>query len=775
MFYNLKIAIRNLHKNGLYSMINLIGMSIGLVACTFIFLWAQDEKSYDQFHQNPKDIYQVITHFKSDGGTESMDLAPGLIGPFFEQNFPEVESSCRIYETTRKYLMVGDLKTESKKLLFADSTFFSFFNFPVIGGNEQELSSTSNKAVISKSLSTELFRDENPIGKEIKIDGLSSVYVAGIMKDFPDNTSVPKADLICSFGIFAGSESQYILELLDSFGGCEYQTYLRIKPNADVSYLSQQATKRQVDNYLNTRSFTLQPLIDRHLYKMNGEPDGIKTVSLFQWIAIVIMGIACINYVNLITARSSKRQREISLKKILGARRKRLFTQLLSEAAILFLIAVLVSLLLSVLLLPGYNYLSGKSLSLHGFGIHVWFIYGTVFVLILLLAGLYPAWQLSSFKPIGEKLRVHKESFFRKTLVIFQFGSSVVLIVITIAMQAQINYIRKKDLGFDREYVFTCNLSMKNHYNAIKTELLKNAAIRDVSCGSGDIVEVQDSHFVSDWQGKSGNGSFNHGRIWVDSSFFKTMHMTFIEGGSFTLVPKEQFVINETAMKAMGMEKPAVGKWMVASGGIRGTIVGVVKDFNFADLHKEIEPMVMRYNTVGDLYVRTTAQDASKAIANVEKLWKQYNPDIPFTYNFLDDTFNRMYQSDIRFGRLFVIFSLVTIFVSCLGLFGLVTYIAETKTKEIGIRKVMGASVGNIVNMLSREFLITVVASISIAFPLAYYWINRMLQDYAYRIDINWWIFALAGLITAALTLITVGWQAIKSATANPVKSIKAE
>ena len=774
MFYNLKIAFRNLSKNRLYSIINITGLAISLAACSFILLWVQDEKSYDRFHKNPDRIYQAITHYKGGESVQDAEIAPGAFAVAAKQNFPEVISYCRLQNSSIKSLKTGNTILNQKDILYVDSSFFSFFNFPIVKSVNPKLLQTPNEIIISESLATELFGNEDPLGKAIHLNETSDVYVSGVMKNMPHQTTLPRADMVCPFNVLEQQGADW-RDLLNSWSSAEFYTYLRLKPSVDTDILEKELTSRQT-SWRDNRFFTLQPLPNRHLYALDGTPEGIKSVRIFQWIAFVILCIACINYVNLITARSSKRQQEMGFRRIMGARKKQLFGQLIREACILFLIALGIAATLNIILLPVFNALSGKEISpLLWMNKDIWLIYGIMLLSVIIMAGLYPAWTLASFQP-AKKIQKKKQSGFFKVLIVLQFVSSVVLIITTIAMQAQLNYIRKKDLGYNREYVFTCNINTRNgNFEVIKTELLKNTAIHEVSCAGEEIVDVTNSHVISDWEGKTSDVTLNHGRMWMDTSFFKTMRMSFVEGAGFTNSSEEQYIINEAAVKAMGMEKPVVGKWMVASGGIRGTIAGVVKDFHFSNFHKKIGTMVIRQNNVGTLYVRTTANDAPKAIAAVEKLWKQYNPEETFTYNFLDDTFNRMYKSDIQTGRLTTIFTLIAILISCLGLFGLVTYTAETKTKEIGIRKVLGARVSNIVNMLSKEFLILVGIALLIAFPLAYYRIDKMLQDYAYHISIGWWIFALAGIITIILTLITVGRQAIKAATANPVKAIKSE
>ena len=773
MFYNLKIAFRSLSKNRLYSIISITGLAVSLAACSFILLWVQDEKSYDRFHREPERIYQAICHSKGGETVNTVAIVPGSFAITAGQDFPEVDSYCRIREDAVRSIKMENTILSQRNILYVDSTFFSFFNFPIVKYGNQGLLQTPNEVVISESFALELFGNDDPIGKMIRLDGTVDVYVSAVMKNMPHYTTLPHAELICPFKVLE-RQNAFWSDFLVGWGSAEFFTYLRLNPKTDTETLAKELTALQPARYQDRRYFTLQPLLNRHLYTLDGTPEGIKTVHIFQWIAIVMLCMACINYVNLMMARASRRQQEMGFRRVLGARRKQLFGQLIREACMLFLFALLVAILLNISLLPVFNALSGKELSVFQWIYkEVWLIYGIMFLSIIIMAGLYPAWTLASFKP--EKIiRKKKQGGFFKTLIVLQFVSSVALIITTIAMQAQLNYIRKKDLGFDREHVFVCNMNTRNgNFEVIRAELLKNTAIRGVSCASEEIVDATNTHTISDWEGRTSDATLIHGRMWADSSFFRTMRMSFVEGGGFTHSSEEQYVINETAVKAMGMEKPVTGKWMVASGGIRGIIVGVVKDFHFSNFRKEIEPMAIRPADLGKLYVRTAANNASNAIAAVEKLWEQYNPEETFTYSFLDDTFNRMYRTDMQTGRLFGIFSFIAILISCMGLFGLVTYTAETKYKEIGIRKVFGASISDIVTMLSKDFLMLVGIAMLIAFPVAYYWLDNMLQYYAYRISISGWIFAFAALITLVLTLLTVGWQAIRAASANPVNVIK--
>lgn len=639
----------------------------------------------------------------------------------------------------------------------------------------------SNDVVISESLSHELFGNEDPVGKIINLEGWKDLHITGVMKDMPRNTSIPRAEMVCQYQALSGATDwvrQFYLETINGWQSCEFLSFLRLKPGTDVKRLAEAVTEKQTV-LQNIRSFTLQPLVNLHLYSLDGEPAGIKTVRIFQWIAVIILCIACVNYVNLVTARSSKRHREIGLRKVVGARKPRLFGQLIAEAVVLFVIAVAIAAVLNMLLLPAYNQLAGKTISLNWFNPGMWSIYGGMLLVVTILAGLYPSWMLASFRPLGmiQGLNVKKGSVvFRRVLIVLQFVSSAALIVGTIALGAQMSYIRQKDLGFDKEQVLTCKLyDMATHYDAIKSELMHQDAILGVTYGSENVTQVNSGIMIDNWEGKSGDGRVSLVQERVDTSFLRMMDIPLVEGSGITTVNEPQFIFNEAAIQVMGMKNP-VGKWIMQEG--RGKIVGVVKDFHFASLHQKITPLIIYYMPAQGrytLYVRTTAGKAQQAIAAVEKAWNTYNPSYSFNYTFLDETFDHQYRDDVRTSLLFGTFSIIAVFLSCLGLLGLITYTAETKFKEIGIRKVLGAGIGDIVTMLSREFLILVGIALLIAFPLAYYWLDNMLQNFAYRISLGWWMFAVTAVITVVLTVLTVSIQAIKAATANPVKALKNE
>ena len=520
----------------------------------------------------------------------------------------------------------------------------------------------------------------------------------------------------------------------------------------------------------------LQPLSKLHTFTPDGQPAGIKTVRLFCIIAALILLIACINYVNLVTARASNRNKEVSVKKILGGKRRQLIAQLTVEAVLLFFAALVLSTVFVGFLFPLFNKIAGKEMAFSLFCFPTLLVYGVTTAAVILLAGLYPAIHLSSFKPLdafrGGLTGQGKHRFLRKTLVVVQFVFSFGLIVAMIVIGSQLNYMRKKDLGYDKENVFAFMVrNMYTRYETVKNELAKNPYIIGVSGSGGGFRGGNNLN----WDGKVLNDNPYITSQEIHHDYLRLMNVQLASGEYFSENDDKYVLINEEAVRIMGMDNP-IGKriWSDENSRIDYTIKGVVKNYNFENLKEPVKPLMLTLTKYPlYIYVKTAEGGAQNALASVEKLWQEYNPNHEFMYSFLEDEFDMMYKADLRVGKLLYIFAFIAIFISVLGLFGLVTFIAEIKKKEIGIRKVMGASVKDIVMLLSKEFLILVGVAMLIAFPLAYYWLDKMLQDYAYRIHISWWMFALAGIITLLFTLISVGWQALKAATANPVNALK--
>ena len=791
--YNIRFAFRILRRSYFYAIISVIGLSAGMVACSFIMLWIQDEKSYDRFHKDADEIYTIVTHFTDAKILETTETSPGLSASAAKDNFVEVKDYCRIRSFTAGYIIADGVKTNEKKVIVADSGFFSFFNFPFVSNYFLKSLDKPNEIVISERLAKELFGSDDPIGKMIRMNGRSENYedieksfsIAAVMKDLPANTSLPRADLV-----IPNNSDPYVIytPYLNDWGSCEFHSFVRIKKNTDIEQLAKKITNLQTRGR-DTRYFTLQPLVDLHLYSLDGAPKGIKTVWLFSWIALAIIVVSCINYVNLETGRSMKRNHEVAVKKIFGAQKTTLFLQMMTEAIILFLIALGITILLNISLVGVFNHLSGKEIDLEWNNGNSWLLYGLMFLTVIVFAGIYPALSISSFKLLNMqqwKMTITRKNLLLKALIIFQFIISITLIAATVTLESQLSYIRRIDLGYNTEYVFTFKTrDMAEHYQVVKAELMRIPWIVSVDGASAVLSDIGSSNITRNWEGKTGDGMITYCGLDVDSTFFNHLEMAFTEGSGFQpgvrvnmgegfgLDENHQFVINETMAKRMGLTKPFVGKWMEADWS-RGQIVGVVKDFHFNSFYQEIEPLVIFYmpNWAETLYIRSTKQDVDKAIAAVKKMWEQYNPNYTFDYRFLDESFERLYSSYIKTGLLFRVFSLIAILISCLGLFGLVTHNAAMRRKETGIRKLFGASILNIVTMLTKEYILLVCISIVIAFPLAYKLLDSLLQEFAYRISIGWWIFIVSGAITIILTLITVAWKAIDAATTNPSDAI---
>jgi putative ABC transport system permease protein len=684
----------------------------------------------------------------------------------------------------------GDKKITESGLAFVDSTFFSIFDFKLLKGNPAKPFPNINSVILTSSEAKKYFGDEEPIGKTLVTDQ-GSFTVSGIMEDFPENSSLGY-NVLLSMTLYAeefkasgGNGNWKTMD--EDLGNYYFNTYLQIQKGASAEGIAKKLTKiyqdkRKDETTVKNNFFALQPLKTRHLIAADGNSSALQTVRIFFIVAILILFIACINYVNLSTARSMVRSKEVSVRKIIGAEKYQLFIQFIIESALLFLFASLLAFVIIYTLLPLYNDLSGKHLLFSVTNSNVWLVVGTAIIGTLAMASIYPALLLSSFKPIqalkGKLSLGIANTSFRKMLVVTQFVFSVSLIIGTIVIGGQLKYVREKDLGFDKEHVFSFGLAkeMHDHYDAVRNELLKQPGILSIATSNNNVVGINSSTSDTYWDGKEEGRTFLVHPNSIDEKFIPLLKMQIVAGNNFAGSKSDSahFILNETAIKQAGIKDP-VGKsftlWQT-----KGIITGVVKDFNYASLKQSIEPAIFYYDASNwRMYIKTTGKDAPKAIAAVQQVWKKFSPDAPFAYSFLDDDFNKMYHADLRTGSLFNVFAIVAIIISCLGLFGLATYTAQVKTKEIGIRKVLGANIAHITNLLAKEFVVLVLIAFIIASPLAWLAMNKWLQNFAYRINISWWMVALAGIIAMFIALLTVSFQAIKAAIANPVKSLRTE
>lgn len=776
-----KFAFRNIVKNKLYSVINITGLAVSLAASVLLLLWVKDELSFDSFHKNTDRLFVTATQVEMNGKDNVFSTQPGPLAAAAQKEVPGIENFCRISNNNQYNLFKYNGKTFLEdKCAFADASFFSIFNFPLVSGNATKPFPDNNSVVISESTAKKYFGNDDAINKVLATSDTTIFRVTGVMKDAPSNSSI-QYDMVFPITILE--------DITNQWGNYGYRSFFLLKPGTNPTVASKNMADmlRRYSNIDFTKNmrFIFQPLLKAHLYSPTGKDAGMQIVQIFFIVACIILLIACINYVNLVTARAIKRAKEISMRKIIGAGKWQLFRQFMVESALLFFIALLFSIALIYLIMPVYNQLAGKTMVFNLFSPQVLGLFGITMAVTLLLAGIYPALLLSSFKPQAAlkgqaSSKMGNNVIFRKVLVVVQFSFSIMLIASTIIIGNQLNYIRQKDLGYDKDNVITVRMrpELAQHYDAVKDALLKKTGVTGVTASSQGIVSIGSGTADIEWDGKKPEQkSFLINQVSVDRNLPSVLHMQLSQGKGFSGTPADSsnFLLNETAAEQMGIKNP-VGK-RLSFHNVKGVIAGVVKDFHFSDMHNKINPLIMYFGPEDNrvLYVKTTAQNASAALQSIENIWKQYCGTYPFKYDFMDDTFSKMYKADQQVGKLFNCFAVITIFISCLGLLGLVTYTAETRFKEIGIRKTLGASTGNIISMLSTDFVRLVVISSVIASPLAYAAMNKWLENYQYRISINAWVFILAAVSAVVIALLTVGYQSFKAASANPVKALKAE
>lgn len=783
-----KTAWRNLFNNKRYSLLNIIGLTVGLAVGLLILLWVNDELSYDQFHSKSGQIYRMNTKLGTgiSAGTYSVSQAP--IAYYGLKEVPGIQQAVRITEhTDYAVFRYQDKVLEAGAMVYTDASFFSVFDYKLLEGSIHNPFPNEESVVITRTTARRFFGDADPMGKTLVADNKQNFVVSGVIEDFPQNTFL-ECDMLFSTDWYKKryTSTSYRKSLDDDWGNYGWNIYLQLQPGVSIKSVEDKLTQINIRHQptlkpVDVGAYQLQSLTATHLYAPDGTSTVLKTVKIFTIIAILILLIACINYVNLSTARAILRSKEVSIRKIIGAARRQLMIQFVIETLLYFSIALCLAFGAMALLMPVYNNIAGKQMHLNLSDAGLWKVIGITVVLTLVASSAYPAMLLSSFKPLmalkGKLSFGLGSTAFRKVLVVCQFAFSAGLIIGTLVINRQLSYMRQKELGYSKSHVFTLNMrNMKDHYEAVKAELTKEPAITGVTTATRSIVNVPGATLDINWDGKDPDMSYFIHSTGIDKDFLSFFQVKMAEGRSFSgsQADTANFILNETAVREAGIKDP-VGKRLTFSG-TTGTIIGVVKDFHFVSLRMKIQPFIFYYQPQNSrLFVRTTGNNASHAIKAVERIWQQYNAGFPLQYTFLDESYDKLYRSEQRTGKLFNVFTLIAIFISCLGLFGLATYAAHTKVKEIGIRKVLGASVMNITAMLSKDFLTLVMLSVLIATPVAWWAMRAWLMDFAYRADLQWWIFAVAGVSTLGITLLTVSFQSVKAALANPVKSLKAE
>lgn len=783
----LKSAWRNIINNKTFSLINILGLALGLSCSIIIVLWLNSEREMDKFHQNGKRLYRVMENQFYDGNISTFPSTPGILAENIVKDVPEIEMASQFLWEEQPLFTVGD-KFDKEKGRYVQKDFLKMFSYKLIKGSAASALDRPDGIVINQELADKYFKGQDPIGKMIRIDNKADVMVTGVLDEIPESSSV-KFDFLMSFDVWQKNNSW-----AKEWGNNGPRCYVMLSPNANVDQVN-----KKIKGYIKGKEknsnveLFLQNYGESYLYSQwdNGKQAGgrIKNVKIFSLVAIVILLIACINFMNLATAKSLKRAREIGVRKVVGAGKKQLIGQFIGESIVVAFLAMLLSLLIVFLLLPGFNALTEKKLSID--------FTDPAFVLMLLgltfftglVSGSYPALFMSSLKPISVLKGMLKfkpgATYFRKGLVVFQFVLSIVLILGMIIVYRQINYIHNKNLGFAKEDILYMPLEghLEKSFPTFKNELLKQPGIKSVTSAQSSPLEVGSSTQGVRWPGKDTTKLTLFSINPITYDYIKTMGIELVAGRDVSQefgTDTANYLVNEAAARKMGYKDP-VGKELTAWGD-KGTIVGVMKDFHHNSLHVPIEPLILRMFRMsgenpfwGNVIVRTEKGKTKEAIASMEKTFKQFNPGFPFKYYFTDDEIAKNYKSEFTVSKLSRYFAFLAIFISCLGLFGLVTFTAEQRTKEIGIRKVLGASVTGIISMLSKDFLKLVLIASVIAFPLAWWAMHSWLADFAYRIDIGWWVFIIAGLSAVLIALLTISFQAIKAAIANPVKSLRTE
>jgi putative ABC transport system permease protein len=795
----LKIALRSLLRQKSYSAINIVGLAVGLACTLLIGVHIADDLSFDRFHTKGDRIVRFVVASEK---SQMPEMSAPAWADALKENISQIEATVRFYEDyTEKLMSVGETKFYEKDLKFADPNVFDVFDFPLVQGNPQTALTEPYTIVLSESAAKRYFGNENPMGKTIRHDNKRDLKVTGVMRDIPSNSH-----LQCSMlGSMETVKRDFSMpDGFKSFFWSPFRTYLLLHKNAsvqDIKPLLQKVKEQVMDKDIPVTP-DVQPLREIHLV----QEGALKSVYFLVAVALVILFIACINYTNLATARSLTRIREVGVRKTLGASRHQLATQFFGETLMLTAAAFAVALALAELASPLFSELTGKKVSLFsGRGVNTGFVALGAFAVFLLVsfgAGFYPALFLSRFSPSGILRGITNVAASGKTskgriraaLVVAQFTLSVVMIVATLVVQAQLSFIQTKELGFNREQVVLLQMRGEDDYKAMETlkQAFRNvqgvlgASISNAVPGKSNVMTRMPIEFK---YLPSGDKDPNIKWLCIDESFLPMYRIPVVEGRNLNASESDEqgaFLLNEAAVRKLKWEQNPLGREIGYSVGEQSTnwhiekhgrVVGVVKDFHVGTLHREIEPLLIHVykQFSGTISVKLQNGDPSASLAALEAAWKRVVPNRPFEYTFLDDDFNAVYKREMRLRSIVGVFAGLAIFVSCLGLLGLAAFTTEQRTKEIGIRKVLGASVASIITLLSTDFLKLVVVAVILATPLAYWAAGKWLQDFAYRVELQWWLFALAGASAVVIAFITVASQAWRAARANPVNALRSE
>ncbi len=797
-------AWRNLKNNKAFSFINIFGLSVGLTCCMLIGAYLYQELTYDTYPAQAKQIYRVGLHSNGNNAAEDFPNVDIAVGQGIKNAFPEVLASTRLTNRGPVFVKYNNQQFKENKIVLIDSNFFQMFSIPLIEGDSRTALTEPKSIVITKAFETKYFGNSPALGKTLTV-GTDLLKVTGVIEKVPDNSHF-HADAFMSMVTFITPKAR------QTWSNVGYYTYLLLNKNANPKKLEagfkQLVAKfvvpevqhdmgislAEAQKSVNSFLFFLEPITDIHLHsatKYEFEPNGdIHYVYIFGALAIFILLLACINFTNLSTASATKRSKEIGIRKVLGSAKSKLIAQFLIESVMLTFLAMLFAIGLVYLLLPYFNDLAGKQITIGFFLTYKALIVEIALTLLVgLVAGTYPAFFLSSFQIIailkGNSATQHAgRGGLRSSLIVFQFAISTALIISTFIVFQQLHFMQNKKLGYDKDQVLVINdtYALGNNINAFKQQILSNSRVVNATI-SGNVPGFNNMGgtvvYSSDIKGP--HTEISIGIYWIQNSYIPTLGMQLAKGRNFypsALSDSASVIINESAVRDLGFgNSDPVGKTITRSGQRHYTIVGVVKDFNYTSAKQKIAPLMMLASdrNVNAIIVRIKATDVQSLVNDLKNQWNTYNAGAPFSYSFLDEQFASLYSSEQRTGRIFTSFSIIAVIIASLGLFGLVAFMVRQRVKEIGIRKVLGASTGSITAMLSKEFLQLILIAALISYPVTWFAMDKWLQDFAYRINIQWWVFVLAGVIALLVAAITISFQSIKAALANPVKSLRSE
>ena len=801
-----RIALRNLSKNKVFSFINIFGLAMGLACCMLIASFIYNELSYDRYPEKAKQIYRVAVDVTGNGGVETYPNVDVAVGTGMKNTFSEIQSYTRLINYRETFVKYGNKEFKEQKLACVDSNFLQFFSIPFIEGDARTALIEPNSIVITKAFANKYFGNEEALGKQLLM-GVTLFKVTGLIDKIPDNSH---------FHFDAFMSMSTMPSTPQTWSNLGFYTYLILNKNTNSKTLETKfpnlvakyvvpevmhdmgVSLVEAQKTVNTFRFFLQPLTKIHLYsntKYELEPNGdIQYVYIFGALAVFIMLLACVNFTNLSTAVSAKRAREVAMRKVMGSEKKQLVLQFLVESVLLTYIAILFAFIIVYALIPYFDQLSGKHID---FG---FFFSSQCIIAILLLglivgilSGIYPAFFLSSFNIINilrgaSSTSTNHKSPLRSGLVVFQFAVSTVLIIATLVVYRQLHFMQNKKLGYDKEQILylqdTYILGTKNIQSAFKQDLLEDSRIINASIGTNipGNPNMEGTQIYPKNKEANENSAEIHSNIFhVDFDYIPTLGIRMLQGRNFSRnfqTDSSAIIINQAAVNGLGWEENnAIGKTIITSGQQAYKVIGVVSDFHYASVKQKIAPLMMKLGTNyrTGLIVKIKSADVRNLLVDIKKKWDVFNPGAPFSYYFLDENFASLYSAEQKTGQIFTLFAIVAILIACLGLFGLATYITQQRKKEIGIRKIFGASVPDLTLLVSKEFLKLIVIAFLIAIPFAWWSMNMWLQNYQYRTEISWWIFVAVGVGVLFIALLTVSFHAIKAAIANPIKSLRTE